>query len=159
VEVVNAAGKSSQSTLQKFPATPAFLTTPSFVVDGKRYLAALFPDFVTFVGRENLIPGVPFRPAKPGESIIVFGVGCGPTTPPTPAGQLLSEARPLATQPVFRFGDTPAQVQGFLAAQAVGLCQFNVTVPDVPDGDVAINPPNVPPGTAVTNQLYTTVRR
>ena len=159
VEVVNAKGKSNQVTVTKVANSTLLLTTPSFLANGKQYLTALFPDGVTFVGPENLIPGVPFRPAKPGDTITTYGVGCGATTPPAPSGQILARARPLATPYPFTFGQTPAQAQGFLAAEAVGLCQFNILVPDVPDGDVAINPPNVPAGVLVFGQLFTTVRR
>jgi hypothetical protein len=51
--------------------SPALLTTPNFLVGGRQYVAALFTDFTTFVGRENLIQGVPSAqpaPAKPSSS-------------------------------------------------------------------------------------------
>ncbi len=160
VEVINAKGTSNTVTVPKFARSIAYLTTPDFTVNGKQYLAALFPDFTTFVGPENLIAGVPFRPARPGEVIIAFAVGCGPSIPPTPAGQVLAEARPLETPfPIF-FGTVEARVQRFLAADAVGLCQFNITVPDVPAGDVPINPPpNFVSGAVLPGLLYTTVGR
>ena len=110
---------------------------------------------LVFVGPENLIPGVPFRPARPGEIIIVYAVGCGPTDPPTPAGQFFPEARPLASPYEFRFGETPAAAQGFLAGQAVGLCQFNITVPNVSAGDVRLNA--TIDGSPMGQELYTTV--
>jgi len=133
------------------------LTTPLFNVGGVQYLAALHPDFQTFVGRAGLIAGVAFRPAKPGDTIIVFAVGCGPSNPASPAGQFFNEARPLALTYQVKFGDTVAPAQGFLAASAVGLCQFNVTVPDVADGDSRIDVSI--DGTATGQTLYTTIQR
>jgi uncharacterized membrane protein YGL010W len=53
--------------------------------------------------------------------------------------------------------DIRAQAQGFLAAGAVGLCQFNVTVPNVSDGDIRIDA--TVDGTATGQTLYTTVQR
>lgn len=160
VSVTNANGTSDPITVTKSKVSPALLTTPTFNVGGRQYVAALFPDFQTFVGRPNLIEGVPFRPAKPGDTIIIFAVGCGPTSPPTPAGQFFSDARPIASSAQVNFGQTTAQAQAFLAAGAVGLCQFNVTVPDVTgdtDGDVRIDA--TVDGQSTGQNLFTTVQR
>lgn len=157
VTVTNANGSSDPVTVQKTKVSPALLTTPAFNVGGVQYAAALHPDFQTFVGRANLIAGVPFRPARPGEVIILFAVGCGPTNPATPAGQFFNEARPLALPYQVKFGETVAQAQGFLAAGAVGLCQFNVTVPNVADGDSRIDVSV--DGTATGQTLFTTIQR
>ena len=157
VEVVNANGTSDPAIVTKSKVSPALLTTPSFNVGGKQYLAALFPDFVTFVGRSGLIAGVPFRPAKPGETIIVFAVGCGATTPASPAGQFFSDARPLASPVQVQFGGTVAAASAFLAANSVGLCQFNVTVPDVADGDIRFDA--TVDGAATGQTLFTTIQR
>jgi uncharacterized protein (TIGR03437 family) len=134
VEVVNAAG-SSRATVTSARVSPALLTTPNFNVGGRQYVAALHTDFRTFVGRENLIPGVSFRPAKPGETIIVFAVGCGPTNPASPPGQIVRGLRTLTSPLQVRFGQTAAAAQGFMTPDVVGLCQLNVTVPNVAAGD------------------------
>jgi len=157
ITVTNANGASDPVTVQKAKVSPALLTTPLFNVGGVQYVAALHPDFQTFVGRANLISGVAFRPARPGDTIIVFAVGCGTTNPATPAGQFFNEARPLALPYQVKFGDTVAQSQGFLAAGAVGLCQFNVTVPNVADGDSRIDVSI--DGTATGQTLSTTIQR
>jgi uncharacterized protein (TIGR03437 family) len=152
VEVVNAVGTSNPVSVTKALASPALLTTPDFLVNGKQYVAALFPDNTTFVGPQSFIPGVTSRPAKPGDTIIVYAVGCGPTA--APSGQVLSQAQPLALPYNFQFGQTAAQAQGFLAAQSVGLCVFNITVPEVPDGDVTITSSV---GGAAGAPLFTTI--
>ena len=157
IEVTGPNGTSDPVTVQKTKVSPALLTTPLFNVGGVQYVAALQPDFRTFVGRADLIAGVAFRPAKPGDTIILFAVGCGPANPATPAGQFFNEARPLGLAYQVKFGDTVAPAQGFLAAGAVGLCQFNVTVPNVADGDSRIDVSI--DGTATGQTLYTTVQR
>lgn len=156
IEVINQNGTSNAVTMQKTKVSPALLTTPAFNVGGKQYVAALHPDFRTFVGPANLIQGVPFRPARPGDTIIIFAVGCGPTNPPSAAGQFYSDARPLSLPVRVTFGETVANAQGFLAANAVGLCQFNVTVPNVGAGDVRIDASV--DGVATGQTLFTTVQ-
>ncbi|MEK7751013.1 MAG: choice-of-anchor V domain-containing protein, partial [Acidobacteriota bacterium] len=58
IEVTGPNGTSDPVTVQKTKVSPALLTTPLFNVGGVQYLAALYPDFQTFVGRAGLIAGV-----------------------------------------------------------------------------------------------------
>jgi len=44
----------------------------------------------------GLISGVTTTPAQPGEVIILWGTGLGPSNPATPAGELVTQAAPLA---------------------------------------------------------------
>ena len=152
VDVTNATGTST-TRVTASKVSPALLTTPSFLVGGRQYVAALFPDNVTFVGRAGLIAGVPFRPAKPGDTIIIYAVGCGATTPASPAGEIAPAPRPLATPITVRFGATSATAQAFVGG--VGLCQFNVTVPNVAVGDIAIDA--TVDGVANGQSLFTTI--
>jgi uncharacterized protein (TIGR03437 family) len=146
VEVVTPAGMAS-TTVHVSAVSPALLTTPAFQVGGRQYVAALFATELNqerqiFVGRPNLIPSAVFRPAKPGEVLTIFAVGCGPTNPPSPSGQVVQGLRQLVNSPQVLFGQTAAQAAGFLSAGAIGLCQFNVTVPNVAgdsSGDVPIS--------------------
>ena len=152
VEVTNANGTGS-TTVTAAKTSPALLTTSLFLVGGKQFAAALFPDFTTFVGRANLIAGVPFRPAKPGDTIILFAVGCGATNPASPAGEIAPAARPVAAPITVRFGETAATAQAFVAG--IGLCQFNITVPNVAAGDIAIEA--TVDGVAAGQNLFTTI--
>ena len=152
VELTNAGGTSS-TTMTAAKVSPALLTTPNFLVGGRQYVAALYPDFTTFVGRVNLIPGVAFRPAKVGDTIIIFAVGCGATNPTSPAGVIAPSPRPLAAPITVRFGQTAATAQAFVGG--VGLCQFNVTVPTVAAGDIAIEASV--DGVATGQNLFTTI--
>lgn len=75
----------------------------------------------------------PQTPARPRETIMLFGTGCGPSEPRRPAGQVIPPA-PLANPFSVRIANMPASAPygGIVGA---GLCQFNVTVPGLPDGN------------------------
>jgi uncharacterized protein (TIGR03437 family) len=104
-----------------------------------QYAGAFFPDGQTFVLPSGAIPGLPSRPAKPGETIVMYGVGFGPVTPNLLAGTLVGAANSLTNSLRILFGNTPATLAyDGLAPGLTGLYQFNVVVPDVPDGAVAL---------------------
>jgi uncharacterized protein (TIGR03437 family) len=117
---------------------PGLLAPASFKISGTQYLVALFQDGYTFVGNANLIAGVPFRPAAPGDIITAYGVGFGAVTPVSPAGVVASGQDQIPNLTVS-FGGTQAQLSyAGLAPGAVGLYQFNIVVPNVADGDYPI---------------------
>ncbi|MCW5980661.1 MAG: hypothetical protein KIT09_21455 [Bryobacteraceae bacterium] len=163
VELTNEHGTSNVVSVDRVRISPALLTTPAFHVDDRQYLAAVYPgygtsddpDFGKFVGRANLIEGAPFRPARPGETIILYAVGCGPTEPESEAGRVPADIRSMALPFEIRFGETVAEAQGYLVAQTLGLYQFNVTVPNVPTGDIAID--LIVDGVATGQTLFTTI--
>ena len=64
----------------------------------------------------------------------------GDVTPSIPGGTIVTQLNSLAAPLTFKFGSTDATVtyKG-LAPNFVGLYQFNVTVPNVADGDSQIN--------------------
>ncbi|MEZ5355067.1 MAG: choice-of-anchor V domain-containing protein [Bryobacteraceae bacterium] len=132
VEVINPAG-SSKITMTKTKVSPAMLEHPLWLSGSTKYVVALFPDFATFVGRTGLVQGVSTRPAKPGDTMIIYGVGCG-----APGGEVIAGQRNITLPVEVRFGNTVATAQSFFAPGAVGLCQYNVTVPNLGAGDVAI---------------------
>ena len=116
---------------------PGLLAPPSFVVNGKQYITALLPDG-TYVAPTGAIAGAKSRPAKPGETITLYGIGFGLVIPPSPAGFIAPPSTKLALFPLqITFGQTPAVItyEG-LAPGYVGLYQFNVVVPAVPDNDL-----------------------
>ena len=81
------------------------------------------PTVVTYVLPPNSIPGVTSRQAKPGDTIVMYGVGFGPVTPSIPAGQIVQQNNSLATPVTFSFGGTPAAAPRYegLAQTYVGL--------------------------------------
>jgi len=155
--VTNCAGASAPATVQKVTMAPGMLAPAKFNIGGKQYLVALFPDGVTYVGDNGLIAGASFRPAKPGESITAYGIGFGPVTPPLPPGVVVSAANSISGLAVS-FGLTPATTSyAGLAPDNIGLYQFNITVPNVPDGDYQINMSVA--GVPVTQTVYLTVHQ
>lgn len=134
VEVVTPAGRAS-TTATATQVSPAMLTTPAFRVNNKQYIAALFQDFTTFVGPTGLISGANFRPAKPGDVVTVFTVGCGETNPASPSGEIVTGLRAVKATPRVTIGQADAQVQAFMAPNLIGLCQLNVTIPNTANGD------------------------
>jgi uncharacterized protein (TIGR03437 family) len=159
IEVVRSGVLSNRVTLNVTPASPALLTTPSFLVSGKQYAAALHSDLKAFVGRPNLIAGQNFRPARPGSTIVLYAVGCGPSNPPAETGRVVSAIAPLALPVEVKFGTAVAAARAYLEPGAIGLCRFDVTVPDVRGdtlGDIAIEASvgGIPTG----QRLFTNVR-
>jgi len=130
---------SAPITFQKIPVSPGLLAPDSFIVGGKQYLVALFADGA-YVLNTNAIPGLNSRPAKPGDGITVYGIGFGDTTPANSPGVVVSALNSVSAPVTFSFGSTAATLSyKGLAPGFVGLYQFNITVPDVADGDQAIN--------------------
>lgn len=121
---VTVAGQSSNAlSVQKAQFAPAFFTF------GDGYVAAQHLNF-TPVGAPNLLPGVVTTPAHPGETIVLYGTGFGPTNPPFPTAQLVTAAQPLANSVRISIGGMNAPA-GFVGLVGPGLYQFNVTVPEL----------------------------
>jgi uncharacterized protein (TIGR03437 family) len=123
------------------PIAPAF-----FVFSGGRYVAAEHGANGSYLGPATLFPGV--TPAKPGEAVVLYGSGFGPTSPAVVGGALV-QSGVLPTMPVIIIGGTAASVQfAGLVPTVPGEFQFNVVVPlSAPDGDNTV--------TAVYNGLST----
>jgi len=120
------------------PILPAF-----FVFAGTPYVAAEHTNG-SYLGPASLFPGV--TPAKPGETVVLYASGFGPTVPPVVSGSLVQSGI-LSTPPVIIIGGIAANVQ-FAGLVVPGEFQFNVVVPlSAPDGDNTV--------TAVYNGLST----
>lgn len=74
------------------------------------------------------------RPVKSGETLVLYGVGFGPTNPAVPAGKPSTRTAPTTNPVTVTIGGKPATVL-FSGIVAAGLYQINVTVPSVPSGD------------------------
>ena len=118
-------------TAQKTQFAPAFLT-----FDGT-YVIAQHLDY-SLVGKANLLAGSATTPAKPGETIVLYGVGFGPTTPPQPTGQTVGTDAPLANNVQISIGGAAATAT-FAGLAGSGLYQFNVVVPaSLSNGEAAV---------------------
>jgi uncharacterized protein (TIGR03437 family) len=109
-----------------------------FQVSGNPFLTAVVNNTTTYIlpAAAN-VSGVTSRPAHPGEIISFFGIGFGAVTPSPSQGQLVQQLNQLTTPLEVYFGQTVATVQyAGLAPGFIGLYQFNVVVPDVPDNDL-----------------------
>ena len=156
VEVTTAAGGVSDAVTEKLvPAAPGlFRFSPS----SYRYVAGVHHDG-TLAGPAGLLgDAVTVRPAQPGETLLLFGTGFGPTEPKVMAGKIFSGAAPLAGAHglLIRIGGLPAEVQ-FAGLSATGLYQFNVVVPKLPDGDHLVEVSVW--GIEVPTKQYLTVRQ
>jgi uncharacterized protein (TIGR03437 family) len=117
------AGDAASGSLAAF--SPAF-----FVLNkdsaGNKYIAARRADF-SLLGPASLVPGTS-APAKPGEVIMLYGTGFGPTHP-TVSNGLMVTGSPVLTNPVS------VQIGGvvvnplFAGLISAGLYQINVQVP------------------------------
>jgi uncharacterized protein (TIGR03437 family) len=132
VQVTVAQQTSNSFSAQKAQFAPAF-----FTIDNGLYVAALHAANYGIVGAPNLLSGVSTTPATPGETIVLYGTGFGPTNPAVPTGQLVTTAEPLPTLPQITIGGQAATV-GFGGLVGPGLYQFNLTVPSLPNGDAAV---------------------
>jgi uncharacterized protein (TIGR03437 family) len=107
-------------------------------VGGTQYVWALLQDGSLALPAGS-VAGVVSRPAKPGETMVMYGVGFGPVSPAIPAGKIVQQSQePNALAEPFNvlFGGAPATVSfAGLASGAVGLYQFNVVVPNVGAGN------------------------
>jgi uncharacterized protein (TIGR03437 family) len=157
--VMNGTAVSASVNVTVNTVEPGMLAPASFQIGGKQYVVALLPAGATYILPSGAIAGVTSRPAKPGDTITLYGIGFGPVTPAIPAGQIVSEQNQL-TQPLqVLFGQTPAQLTyDGLAPGLVGLDQFDVVVPQVPDNLLTPLTFNVG-GVAGTQTLYIAVQQ
>jgi uncharacterized protein (TIGR03437 family) len=107
-------------------------SVPRFITNGAPYAIMTTPD--------GTLTGIPTHPVKPGDVVVIYTIGLGPTTPIVPSGTA-SPADPLAvidlttTQACFGvpspFSPIPCVTPQFvgLTPGFVGLYQVNVAIP------------------------------
>jgi uncharacterized protein (TIGR03437 family) len=134
VTVTTANGTSGPVNVTAATYGPAFFPWPN------NQAVATRPDY-SLVAKPGTFPGAITAAAKPGEVVILWGTGFGPTSPAatpgvaTPASQVYS----TATLPSVTLGNTSLQVFGAaLAPGSAGLYQIAVQLPMVADGTYPI---------------------
>ncbi len=137
---------SAPFTVQAQPLSPSF-----FVFNGGPYVAAVHPSG-GLIGPPALYPGST-TPAQPGETILLYANGFGPTSTPVVNGAI-SQSGTLSPLPSVKIGGVAANVI-FAGLVYPGEFQFNVTVPaSVAAGDQPIvatyNGATTQPGTMLT---------
>jgi uncharacterized protein (TIGR03437 family) len=126
VIVTNSAGASSPVTVAVSEFGPAFFTWPASQV------VATTQSFA-YVAASGTFPGTPTTAAKPGDTIILWGTGFGPTNPTGPQGMATPSTGTFATEtlPTITIDNVPAMVYGSaLAPGLAGLYQVAIQVPE-----------------------------
>jgi uncharacterized protein (TIGR03437 family) len=118
-------------------SAPAQALSPAFFVfNGGPYVAATHANG-SLLGPTSLYPGST-TPAKPGETIVLYGNGFGATSIPVVSGSI-TQSGSLSPLPVIKIGGAAAAVS-FAGLVSPGEFQFNVVVPaSLGDGDQAIS--------------------
>ncbi len=135
VTVTTPSGTSAAVTATVVAQSPAFFLWPgSQVVATRNSDASLAVKAGTFAGATTVA-------AKPGDVLILWGTGFGPTTPPVAAGIQVPGDKVYNANPVtVKLGTTSAQVFGAaLSPGFAGLYQVAIQVPaSMADGDYAL---------------------
>ena len=117
-------------------STEAAFTPSLFMFSplGQKYAVAVRSDGA-LLGPPNLLgSAVATVPARPGDVILLYGTGFGPTNPAANLGTIVSGAPPTANTVTATIGGVPATVQ-YAGLVFAGDYQFNILVPNVPAGD------------------------
>jgi uncharacterized protein (TIGR03437 family) len=140
LRVETAQGAGNAVTVTRSRLSPTLLTASSFKIGGKQYVVALTPNFASYIGRPNMIPGIAFVVPKPGDTVSIYALGLGPTNPPTQAGVTASQNSEVSLPLQIKIGGVEATVsfKGLLQG-SIGLYQLNVVIPSgVAAGDQTI---------------------
>jgi uncharacterized protein (TIGR03437 family) len=113
---------------------PAFFAYyPHTADDGKYLIAQHLPSF-TDVGKVGLYPSLPANtttPAKPGETIQLYGTGFGPVTPAIPAGIVTPNSPTFSLSATATLGGQNASVIfAGLTPTLSQIYQVDVTIPN-----------------------------
>lgn len=126
-------GASASYTAQAQPLSLSF-----FAFNGGPYVAARHADFSLLGPAAMSVPGFTFTPAKPGETVLLYANGFGPTSVPVSSGSATQSGN-LTPLPVVKIGGVTAAVT-FAGLVFPGQFQFNVVVPaSLPDGDQPVS--------------------
>jgi uncharacterized protein (TIGR03437 family) len=137
ITILTAQGASSAYNVTVNAAEPGLLAPPSFKIGSVQYAVAVFSDGA-YALPTGAIAGVDSRPAKPGDVLVLYGVGFGPVTPSSPAGELVQQLNSLAGPFQMAVGGIRASLSyDGLAPSYTGLYQFNLTVPSVAPNNAA----------------------
>jgi len=134
VTVTTAGGTSVSVTANVVAQAPAFFLWPGNQAVATRQDASLAVKNGTFAGATTVA-------AKPGDVLILWGTGFGPTTPPVAAGIQVPGDKIYNANPVtVKIGTADAQVFGAaLSPGFAGLYQIAIQVPaSMADGDYTL---------------------
>ena len=130
VQLINGSNTSPPFTVNMRALAPAFLFSLS---NGKKYVVGQHNDYSLIGPAVMSVSGYSFRPAKPGESIVLYASGFGLPETTLVGGSATQFGALPAPLPAVRIGGVPAMVS-FAGVIAPGLYQLNVVVPSSDNG-------------------------
>jgi uncharacterized protein (TIGR03437 family) len=130
----------------------ASATSAAFTVTSSQYAPAIFAwtgnqavalhQDLTDAAKPGTFAGVATTPAKPGETIILYSTGFGPTTPAAPSGMVIpaSPAYVTTVLPTATLNNAPVTVVGAsLVGGSAGLYQISIQIPSsIGSGDLSL---------------------
>jgi uncharacterized protein (TIGR03437 family) len=160
ITVTNCKATSSVSMRPHQALAPGVLAPTNYSSGGTQYLVATFASDGAYVLSTALGAsfGLNTRQAKPGDTIIAYGIGFGDVTPSILPGTVVSQSNQVVNPVTFSFGSTPATLSySGLAGSFVGLYEFYMRVPPgLADGDYQINVSQN--GMAVPQNVHLTIK-
>lgn len=140
VAVILNAGKANESK-SDVTAITVLANAPAFFTFNGTSIAARNADF-SIAADPALIPGA--RAAKPGDVVLLFATGLGPTTPVYQAGEIPGSVAPTREAVTVTVGGTTLAATDVLYAGVVpgsisGLYQLNIRIPaSTADGEIPV---------------------
>jgi uncharacterized protein (TIGR03437 family) len=136
VRAITTGGTSEPQMITVNEVQPGLLAPATLQLGGRQYTEALSPDGSALILPAGAMQDSAARPARPGDTIVLYGVGFGKVTPDVTAGNIVTSDNSLILPFQVFFGGMPATVSyAGLAPGSIGLYQFNVVVPDTAPGD------------------------
>jgi len=126
VTVTNSAGTSDAQSAAMQTILPGLFASSN-------YVAAVRSDGTIITGVASSASGTS-QAAKPGDVLQLYGTGFGPTDPAVSPGVVFTGSYPLINSVTVTIGGVSAAVS-YTGLTAAGLCQINVTVPALANGD------------------------
>ena len=126
VVVTNNGAASAPAKAQLQTVAPALFMTPT-----DNAVASVLPAYT---------PITSTAPAKPGDMVVLWGTGFGPTTPPVPTGTIVTGAAVTSTLPVVTVGGVQVPlISSVLTTGTAGVYQITIQLPaNVPTGTPAV---------------------
>jgi uncharacterized protein (TIGR03437 family) len=133
VRVSTPAGESDPIIVRKAQFLPSFVALPQ---GDRLFIVGVAPnrEIVARAGISGIARGF-----RPGEVLSLFGSGFGPTNPAVNANTSRFAPVPITGTATIRFGETNVAIQGGGFLISPGLYQFNIVVPDLPNGDYPVS--------------------
>ena len=136
--------RSAPVTVQARALNPAFFT---YDQRNRRFIAALSADNTAYIAPRDLfgvttLNGLEVRPARPGEFVIAYGMGMGPTNPPVAPGRIpppRDSGYPVSGRVQLRFGNVTVNPLYVGLSNFAGVYLVGFQVPDLPNGDYELN--------------------